>query len=281
MTLRLEPIVDGPATAETVFLLQGWPDDATLWDQHVAALSLRYRCVRTTMPNFDGRRVARWGYGTDEIVAALAALIEEVSPHSPVTLVVHDWGCYWGFLLHQEHPHLVARVAALDIAPHVEPSPLAVLGIIAYQWWLIAAFVIGGPIGDWMTRSLAAALGAPLPRLQINAWMNYPYRNAWRDILSGRAKERADTYWPQVPLLFVYGKRKPFPFHSRKWIEHVERSGGTVRGLDCGHWVSLDPAFGGVLLDWLAATENARPVEGEGGPNPDHPERVEGPLQST
>jgi pimeloyl-ACP methyl ester carboxylesterase len=203
------------------------------------------------MPNFDGRRSARWGYSTEEIVEALVAMVRDVSPDAPVTLVLHDWGCFWGYIVHHRHPELVTRVAGLDIAPHVEPSPGAVLGIIAYQWWLVAAFVIGGPIGDWMTRSLAAAMGAPKRSEQITAWMNYPYRNVWRDIFSGRARNQTDDYWPRVPLLFVYGKRKPFPFHSEKWIQHVEGNGGTVIGLDCDHWVPRDPRFGAILERWL------------------------------
>jgi pimeloyl-ACP methyl ester carboxylesterase len=256
MTLRLQATVDGPDSAEPIVFIQGWPDDATLWDEQVAALSSRYRCVRTTMPNYDGRRSARWGYHTDEIVEALAAMVREVSPQAPVTLVIHDWGSYWGHLLHQRHPDLVARIAGLDVAPHVEPGPGAMLGIIAYQWWLIGAFVLDGPIGDWMTRSLAKGIGAPLPREQINSWMNYPYRNVWRDILNGRARGQTVDYWPRVPLLFVYGKKKPFPFHSRKWIEHVESSGGKVVGLDCDHWVSRDPAFTGILESWLETTRS-------------------------
>jgi pimeloyl-ACP methyl ester carboxylesterase len=254
MPLHLDAIVEGPASGETLVFIQGWPDDATLWDAHVASLSGRYRCVRTTMPNFDGRRTVRWGYSTDEIVEALAEMVREVSPDAPVTLILHDWGCYWGHTLHHRYPHLVARVAGLDVAPHVEPGPGAVLGIIAYQWWLIGAFVLGGRVGDWMTRSFASTAEAPLRREQINSWMNYPYRNAWRDIFSGRARTHMETYWPQVPLLFVYGRNKPFPLHSRKWIEHVESTGGVAVGLDCGHWVTLDPAFGEILEGWLESS---------------------------
>src|SRR6185436_13168207 len=147
MSLHLDPIVEGLEAGETLVFLQGWPDDATLWDAHVAALAGRYRCVRTTLPNFDGRRTSRWGYSTDEIVAALAEIIRETTPGGKVTLILHDWGCFWGHLLHHRNPQLVARVGALDVAPHVEPSPAAMLGIIAYQWWLIIAFVLGGPIG--------------------------------------------------------------------------------------------------------------------------------------
>lgn len=263
MTLRLEPIVDGPAGAATLVFIQGWPDDASLWQRQVEALSDRHRCVRLTMPNFDGRRSARWGYSTDEIVAALAEMIDAVSPGVPVTLILHDWGCYWGYLLHRRHPELVARVAGLDIAPHVEPSAAAALGIIAYQWWLVAAFYIGGPVGDWMTRSLAGAMGAPAPRRQINAWMNYPYRNVWREIFAGDIRREMQDYWPRVPLLFVYGRKKPFPFHSRKWIDHVTGEGGTVVGLDCDHWVPRDAAFDEILLFWLA-TPPPRDRDGAG-----------------
>jgi pimeloyl-ACP methyl ester carboxylesterase len=261
MTFRLEPMIAGPGSSPTLVFIQGWPDDASLWNEQVASLSDRYRCVRTTMPNFDGHRRVRWGHNTEEIVEALAAMVREVSPDAPVTLVLHDWGCYWGHLLHQQHPALVSRVASLDVAPHVEPGFGAMLGIIAYQWWLIGAFVIGGPIGDWMTRSLASAMGAPMPSEQISSWMNYPYRNAWQDILSGRAKEQMEAYWPEVPLLFVYGEKKPFPFHSKKWLEHVEKNGGKVVGLDCDHWVPRDPAFLGILADWLEASdEGIRPA---------------------
>ncbi len=250
---QLIPIIDGPADAATIVFIQGWPDDASLWDRHVAALSDRYRCVRTTMPNFDGQRSERWGYSTDEIVEALAQLVREVSPETPITLVLHDWGCYWGYLLHHRHPDLVARVAGLDIAPHVEPSPAAVLAIIAYQWWLIAAFMIGGPIGDGMTRRFAKTIGAPAPPQRITSWMNYPYRNVWRDIFAGR-RNATEDYWPKVPLLFAYGKQKPFPFHSQAWLDHVESGGGQALGLDCGHWVSEDPTFAPLLARWLDTT---------------------------
>jgi cis-3-alkyl-4-acyloxetan-2-one decarboxylase len=259
MTLRLEAQVEGIGEGETLVFVQGWPDDATLWDEHVARLADRYRCVRVTMPNFDGQRTARWGYTTDQIVDALATMVREVSPTTPVTLILHDWGCYWGYLLHHRHPELVARVAGLDIAPHVEPGPGAVLGIIAYQWWLIAAFLIDGAVGDWMTRAMARSMQAPRPSAQITSWMNYPYRNVWREILRGSARNETASYWPRVPLLFVYGKKKPFPFHSKKWIEHVESSGGKAVGLDCGHWVQLDPSFMAILEQWLDASKMQTP----------------------
>jgi pimeloyl-ACP methyl ester carboxylesterase len=45
-TPHLEPIVSGNAKGNTILFVQGWPDDASLWDETVAALAPRYRCVR-------------------------------------------------------------------------------------------------------------------------------------------------------------------------------------------------------------------------------------------
>ena len=36
-----------------VLMLHGWPDTRSLWDDQVAALSARYRCVRFTLPGFE------------------------------------------------------------------------------------------------------------------------------------------------------------------------------------------------------------------------------------
>ncbi len=260
MTLRLTPLVDGPEAAETLVFLQGWPDDATLWDPQVAALSGRFRCVRTTLPNFDGTKTTRWGPSTAEIVDALVAMIEEAAPGEKVTLVAHDWGAYWAYRLYAQRPDLVRRFAALDIGAHVEASAKAAIGGVSYQGWLILAFLFGGPIGDWMTRSLAKLIGAPLDRAQINSGMNYPYRNAWRDIGRGEGMPESADEWPRGPVLFVYGKEKPFPFHSKEWLAHVERGGGTIVELPCGHWVSHDPGFQGVLDTWLDETSQGTSV---------------------
>jgi pimeloyl-ACP methyl ester carboxylesterase len=258
MPLRLEPLIDGNEAGETLVFVQGWPDDASLWDDAVAALGARYRCVRINLPNHDGK-MTRWGHGTEEIVDALVRLFREVGAARPVTLVLHDWGSYWGHAAHRRCPEVVARVVGLDVAPHFEPGPKAMVGIMAYQWWLLGAFVVGGRMGDRMTRRFAKMSGAPADPARLDARMNYPYRNVWQDLLSGRAGKLTEGYWPTCPLLFVYGERKPFPFHSKAWVDHVRSvAHGEVVGLPCGHWVMRHPEFIGVLARWLEASGSAR-----------------------
>ena len=256
MTLQLSPIVKGPTGAHTLLFLQGWPDDASVWDEQVAALSARYRCMRVTLPNYRGTKEVRWGYSTGEVVDALAGVLREAASHGPVTLVLHDWGAYWGYLLHGREPARVARVVGLDVAPHIANSPRGLAGIVAYQGLLLTAFLLGGSVGDAMTRWMAARAHAPGDPHTIQAWMNFPYRNFWLDLLTGSVRSRNRDYWPHLPLLFVYGKHKPFQFHSRAWIDHVQASGGEVLALACDHWVQRDPSFTRRLQHWLAETDS-------------------------
>jgi pimeloyl-ACP methyl ester carboxylesterase len=258
VTLRLSPSVDGNDAGQTIVFIQGWPDDASLWDEAIAPLRQKYRCVRVTLPNYAGDRTERWGYSTTEIIDALEAFVRDAGRGKPVTLVMHDWGCYWGHALHHRRPELVARIAGVDVSPHYKAATLgSVLGIITYQWWLLAAFALGGPIGDWMTRSFARLAEVPVDRARLTAWMNYPYRNIWADILRGRDRKLLGDYWPDCPALFVYGEKKLFPFHSEAWIHHVRKIGGEVVALPCGHWVPREPSFAVVLARWLEGRDSA------------------------
>lgn len=258
MTLRLGQISVGPDDGEVLVFLQGWPDNATLWDDAVAALQDDYRCVRTTMPNFDGDRHTRWGYTTEEILDAIATLLRDAGGGSPVTLVMHDWGCYWGHAVHNRNPDLVKRIVSVDISPHFAPGPKAALGLVAYQAWLCGAFFVGGRVGDAMTRSFANLARVPRDTAELDAWMNYPYRNAFADLFAGRTGALTKGYYPTCPKLFVYGEKKPFHFHSERWIEHVKSTGGEVVALPCGHWVPREPAFVEHLVRWLGETNEPR-----------------------
>lgn len=252
------PYIDGPAHAEVLFFIQGWPDDHTLWDDLVAQLGDRYRCVRVDLTNYAGAEQRRWGRSHEDIVAALAACVRRVSPDRPVTLIAHDWGAYWGYRLHREHPTLVARIVGLDIAPHMKPKLYEVPMILAYQWWLTAAFVAGGPIGNGMTRIFATVAQAP-KRREVRASFNYPYFYTWRDILRGRAAATFRGYWPELPIFFAFGKKKPAQFHSERWLQHVlGRPGNVVLPLEhAGHWVMQDPQLGRELGAWLDASTPA------------------------
>lgn len=244
---------DGP---DTVVLLHGWPDTLALWDGMVEALKDRYRCVRFTQPGFDRshpRRVRK----LDELVNLYAAIVDRVSPEAPVTLLLHDWGCVFGYQYAMRHPQRVARIVGVDIGDSNSGAFLrslsakGKLGIAGYQLWLAFAWLVGGRLGDAMTRGMAKGLHCPTDPSVMHAGMNYPYWLTW----TGGLKQSLPVK-PAVPMLYIYGERKPAMFHSPQWMDSVRAlPGGAVQGFHTGHWImtKAPQEFHAAVRGWLDA----------------------------
>ena len=92
--------------------------------------------------------------------------------------------------------------------------------------------------------------------------MNYPYAMQWFGE-SGGFKGAAPIQLP-MPMLFVYGERKPFMFQSPQWLATLQATPGcAVHAMRTGHWVMLDkPAeFSAHVLAWLDSTVAATTVQ--------------------
>lgn len=260
---RTQVQIEGPslppgAQAPCLVLLHGWPDTQALWDGTVASLAPHYRCARFTWPGFGPGDDAR-PPSLDEQVALLRAVVLAVGGGRPVGLVLHDWGCFFGYHFAQRHPELVARVVGIDVgdagsrAHRAALKPRQMAMVAGYQVWLALAWRLGGSLGDRMARWMARTMRVPTPQAEIRAAAGYPYWLAWTG-----AYRAARPFVPKVPMFYLWGKRKPFMFQSRAWCDALAaRPGSRVQGLPAGHWVMLDaaPAFHAALLDWLRATD--------------------------
>lgn len=234
-------------------MVHGWPDTQALWDPQVAAMREHYRCVRFTLPGFDKGHPRRV-YQLEEIVAQLLAVVDAVSPHQPVVLLLHDWGCVFGYALASKHPDRISAIIGIDIGDAGSGEHVAALGVKAklmvatYQLWLALAWNLGGAVGDWMTRRMASLMHSPGAPSTIGSWMNYPYHVQWTRGYPHK------PFAPKVPMLFVYGKRKPFMFHSQAWCTTLAgRPHKEVHALRSSHWVSNSVAaeFNALALVWL------------------------------
>jgi cis-3-alkyl-4-acyloxetan-2-one decarboxylase len=248
-----------------VVMLHGWPDTWRIWDSTVAALKTRYRCARFNLPGYTDAEHRR-AFALDEVVAHIAQAVDEASPDRPVTLLLHDWGCFFGYQYAQAHPERVARVIGVDIGDagsrhHIASLSLrAKLSTLSYQLWLALAWKLGGPVGNRMARWMASTFRAPAPPTEIFSGMGYPYAMQWFGTAGGLGRPKA--FLPDVPMLFIHGERKPFSFHSQVWADRLaSRPGSRVRGLPTGHWVmSQRPeAFNQTVLEWLNDTEDVTP----------------------
>lgn len=262
--------LQGPATAsarDTLLLLHGWPDDLHLWDGLVAALAPRHRCVRFTLPGFaqdDGPLAPSLA----EVTALLAQVAREAGGGQPITLVLHDWGCFFGYHFAQQHPELVARIVGLDIgdsgsrAHRAGLNAKAKFGILAYQLWLALAWRLGGPLGDRIARRGARWTRTPRPLHQVHARMGYPYWIAWFGT-HGSYRAARPLPVPAVPMFYGWGKRKLFMFHSGEWVQRLAaQPGNQAKAYRAGHWLMLDAAaeLQADVAAWLDATAAPSPA---------------------
>jgi cis-3-alkyl-4-acyloxetan-2-one decarboxylase len=256
----IEVVVEG-AGARTVVMVHGWPDTLRLWDGQVAALKDNYRCVRFTLPGFDVSEPGK-AYSLDEVVEAITAVVQVAAPGEKVILMLHDWGCFYGYQFASRHPELVERVVGVDIGDAGSRRNLKELGltgklaIVAYQYWLALAWRLGasvnGRIGDAMARGMARLLRCPTDPRSIGWQMGYPYAVRWLGAAGGVRGLR--TFKPHCPMLFMYGEKKPVMFHSRGWAEELAANPvNQVLPFPTGHWimVSRRTEFNQAVLAWL------------------------------
>ncbi len=247
---------DGP---ETILMIHGWPDTYRLWDAQVQFFKNRYRCVRFTLPGFEVGDT-RQAYSLDELADFFKQLITHGAPEQQVILLLHDWGCVFGYEFYMRHPQMVSKIIGVDIGDQAslrQSRSLAEwMGVFAYQGWLALAWVIGGRIGDWMSRAMARLLCCPAPQSHIGSQMTYPYFMNW---FGGRKSYRRQVqpFIPSCPILFIYGSRKPVMFHAKAWADGLLASiSNRVEVFDTGHWVMSEQpdGFNQVVDNWLSAS---------------------------
>ena len=254
----VEVIVEG-AGPKAIVMIHGWPDTYRLWDAQVDALKERYRCVRFTLPGFDvagQKRGPQRAYPFAEVLETIRRVVEQACPGERVTLLLHDWGCFFGYQFAMRYPALVERVVGVDIGdagsrPHrAELGARGLFIVLAYQMWLALAWRIGGGIGDAMARWMARAMRCPTDQKSIHAQMGYPYALRWLGVAGGLGGLK--VFKPHCPMLYMYGERKPIMFHSRAWVESV-----AARAFPTGHWIMVQQPkeFNAALLAWLSETE--------------------------
>ena len=252
--------VEGQGT-QTLLMLHGWPDTHELWDAAVAHLKTSYRCVRLTLPGFDVSLPERLT-SLDAMCEHLRSVVDAVSPQVPVILVLHDWGCVFGYEFAARYPDKVSRIAAVDIGDHNSATFAKSLPgkarwqIFSYQFWLALAWFIGkhlsSALGDRMTRGMANALRCPTPSTRIGWQQNYPYAMQWFGLAGGF--KHAAKVQPDCPVLYLYGERKPFQFHSKGWLDRIRNQpGSVVQAFATGHWVMCQQPdlFNTSLRSWL------------------------------
>ena len=255
--------------AETIVMIHGWPDTYRVWDAQVEELKQRYRCVRFTLPGFDINQ-PRQAYSLDGMLRIFLHIIKKVSPEQKVILMLHDWGCVFGYQFYMRHTQLVSAIIAVDIGDAQSQELARVqktsakLMVAWYQSTLAMSWAIGGVVGNLITSFMVRALRVPSQRQYISSKMNFPYYI----MMAGAAGSyRALVpFKPKCPVLYIYGTRKPFMFHSPQWSEALAaRKGCKVIPFHTDHWPMLrqPKEFNAAVLEWLGPPAAVEEPKGE------------------
>jgi len=143
----------------------------------------------------------------------------------------------------QTFPNTFDEIISLDVAAWVEVRSItAKLMVLAYQWTLAVAFLLNGKIGKFLCQGVSKFFKYRPPHFdELTGARCYPYFYLWRNMLTSILNKRKlflYGYKPSVPVVFLYGKKKPFQFSSRKWENYLlEHERCEIHGVESGHWI--------------------------------------------
>lgn len=245
--------------SQTLVMIHGWPDTYRIWQKQIDFFKSHYRCAYFSLPGFEHDHL-RQAFSLDQVIGIIRAVVDAASPDQPVHLMLHDWGCFFGYQFAMRYPERVASIVGIDVgdansrAFRKSLTPKEAAMIAAYQLPLALAWRIGGAAGRRIARGVAKALKVPSDLQQIRANMGYPYYIQWTQQF-GSFKGAQDLAF-RCPLLYIYAQNKPLMFHSEQWLQAVaQQPYCRVEAFATSHWVMLEAPgqFNQTVQQWLAS----------------------------
>jgi pimeloyl-ACP methyl ester carboxylesterase len=259
MVTGTEVFLEG-AGKKTIVMLHGWPDTHELWRKQIDYFKSDYVCVSFTMPGF--AKDDHGKYSVADVVEKVREIVDAASPNDKVILLVHDWGCVFGYEYAMRYSGRVEKMIGLDVGDadsQALQDALSIGGklmVFAYQVILAISFVLPRILGNPIARFMAMALQARSVRENIHAGMSMPYAMRWFGVNGGLTNLLPVE--PSFPFYYAYATKKPMMFHSPQWVERLlQNPGNKVQAYDCSHWLMVDEAdaLNASLGEWLRGGE--------------------------
>jgi NAD(P)-dependent dehydrogenase (short-subunit alcohol dehydrogenase family)/pimeloyl-ACP methyl ester carboxylesterase len=260
--IRLAVTERGDATAPTVVLVHGYPDTSTVWDEVAARLEPRFHVVTYDVrgAGSSDRLQHREDYRLDLLAQDVRAVIDAVSPDSPVHVVGHDWGAIqaWEAVTDDGAERRIASYTStsgpcLDHVAHWmrgtagQSRSLASVVTQGAKSWYVGLFHLPGVAPFAWRHGLADRFGPVIERMEgIAPSESYPAPTLGLDGAQGlelyranivrtmrQPRERRTTVPVQVivPLADRYVSpamaRSVEPWVDRLWVREVH----------AGHWI--------------------------------------------
>lgn len=234
---------DTPSASHTLVFIHGFPDSPALWKETVSHLApLGYRCLLVHLPGSSGEPVTTAPSPPEIVEQIRAQLGRYLTPGEKVTFVGHDWGAYFSLLFQARYPEIVERLVLVDVGTMSFSSDIHFtvwLCFFSYQSLLALFYLVGKSSRPLLVFLLRAWNYVGRAHSEVTIDMCHFYYATLKYMVQSRPTRETST--STIPHLYMYGKRKPFMFHSEKWVSRCESSPhGKVVGLPCGHWVMIE-----------------------------------------
>lgn len=213
--------------AEAVLFAHGLLFDGSIFDDQIAALESRYRCIAFDFRGQGKSEITRSGYDMDTLSGDAAALIEALGA-SPCHFVGLSMGGFVGLRLAARRPALLRSLTLLDSSADAErPLDRLRYGVLAF----VARWLGFRPVIDRVMPILFGekVLGDPASRTRwrdrILANDRIGVTRAVRGVI-GRESVRDRLEAIALPTLIVVGDgdRTTPPSHSRRLHEAIRGS---------------------------------------------------------
>jgi len=237
-TIEVSDVREGAsAPAPVAFLLAGFPDDHSAFAPLAQELKKKYKVIIACFPLYDQSSVEKdqkTYYTQEEIYYSLEATIFKCTkPGEKITLIIHDFGCYFGSHFAFLHPEKIEKLVTMDIGCTTRCLPAAAgskhayglakfpdaprkkdkLQQMFYQLYFCMAYTVGSKVGFGVGDAILQAFfswakyvgflqktsgegGTKHSRdaKEIKSFMCYPYWALWRRILFAKKTMLVHTY---------------------------------------------------------------------------------------
>ena len=140
---RQHVVIAGPAGAEVIVLLHGWPQHWFAWRHVIADLATTHRVVAIDLRGLGWSVPGLTGVDTiGELADDVIAVLDDLGVASAV-LAGHDWGGWIGFRAVHDHPARFGAYSSLSIAPPWL-DPRRMLDRLAH-WAYTVPMAVAGP----------------------------------------------------------------------------------------------------------------------------------------
>jgi pimeloyl-ACP methyl ester carboxylesterase len=233
-----------------LIFLHGFPNTMRMWDEMIKDLEKEYYCLNISYPNFSEKLQLKWGLELIDLVDLIKETIDYVEKNTPgnrkykKVVISHDWGAIFTYFLSQKYEHYLSDMVTMDVGIGLELRFKDIIPTLVYQNYLAANFLIGGPIGKFLTNlfvKMSNSYGLTKEdRERIDSSWNYPYYYFWKNFLY--YKQLRDDFQITTPIAYVYGTQKPFHFHNEKFLTQLKNCDKCeVHSLDADHWIMRHP----------------------------------------